>query len=204
METEAILLVQTLTGENTNRLSFLAPGHGHLTVFKKVGKSISRKAQPDLFDTATLHLQTSKDGKYNHLSSYHPTCRRSQIAKKYEHFQAACKFATFMNMNASWIDDSTSTFRLLEKALDAFNESEVHPSVILLKSHYLFLQQEGYPVRQDWRANLLKDDQENLASYLHKPLKDLKQISTGASAAILSKLIHWSRHHTSFHYSDAD
>jgi recombinational DNA repair protein (RecF pathway) len=204
METEAILLVQKLTGENTNRLSFLAPGHGHLTVFKKVGKSISRKAQPDLFDTATIHLQTSKDGKYHHLGSYHPSHRRSQIAKKYENFQAACNLATFMNMNASWIEDSTSTYRLLEKALDAFNDSEVHPSIILLKTHYVLLQQEGYPVRQDWRVNLPRDDQENLAKFLHQPLKDLQQVATGASESILSKLFNWSRHHTSFHFKNAD
>ncbi len=204
METEAILLVQSQTGENTKRLSFLAPAHGHLTVFKKMGKSISRKAQPDLFDTATLHIKTSKDGRYNHLSSYHPTSRRSQIAKKYEHFQAACNLASFMNRNAEWIEDSTSTFRLLEKALDAFNESEVKPAVILLKMYYSLLQQEGYPVRQDWRVSLPAIDQQTLAVLLHKPLVDLQGFTADSSGFLLGKLLTWSRQHTSFHFKDAD
>ena len=93
MELEAILLGKSPTGENTIRLTFLAPSTGHLTVFKKVGKTISRKAQPDLFDTANVHIQTSKDGKFHHLSSYDPTTRRSKIARKYEHFQSACLLA---------------------------------------------------------------------------------------------------------------
>ena len=200
MEIEAILLVQTPTGERTNRLSFLAPTEGHITVFKKVGKSLSRNAQPDIFDTATLHIQTSKDGKYHHLGSYHPTIRRSQIATKYNHFKAASQLASFTNANAQWIEDSTATYRLLEKSLDAFNEYHVSPNVILLKTFYALFQQEGYPVRQDWRMNLSPEYREEISQILHHPLADLEGGSFNSSDTLLDKLLSWARHHTSFHF----
>ena len=105
-----------------------------------------------------------------------------------------------MNTNAPWLDDSTNTYRLMEKALDAFNECEVSPSLILLKTYYSLLHQEGYPVRQDWRVNIPATDQDTLSTLLHKPLKDLQDIPDSSAKYFWDKLLHWAKHHTSFHF----
>lgn len=201
MEIEALLLQQTPTGESSLRLSFLAPGEGHLTVFKKTGKTLSPRAQPDLFDTANLHIQTSKDGKFHHLSSYHPITRRDRIPKNYQNFEAACQVTNFLNRNVPWIEDSISTYRLAEKALDALNSTEVHPSIIQLKMLYTLLKQEGYPVRQDWRAKVPDSQKVDLTTVLHSPLYQLHQVSGESVLPLLDKLQNWMRHHTSFHLS---
>ena len=201
MEIEALLLQQTPTGESSLRLAVLSPREGHLTVFKKTGKTLSPRAQPDLFDTATLHIQTSKDGKFHHLSSYHPISRRNQIPRNYRNFQTACQLTNFLNMNAPWIEDSTSTFRLAEKALDALNSSMAHPAIIALKTLYTLLKQEGYPVRQDWRVNIPHAQQEDLSMILHSPLDQLHQVPGETVLPLLDKLQTWMRHHTSFHLS---
>ena len=199
MEIEALLLQQTPTGESSLRLSVLSPKQGHLIVFKKTGKTLSSRAQPDLFDTATLHIQTSKDGKFHHLSSYHPISRRDRIPKNYLNFQTASQLANFLNLNAPWIEDSTSTFRLAEKALDALNLSMAHPAIINLKTLYTLLKQEGYPVRQDWRVKIPQSQQEDLSRVLHYPLDQLHQFPGESVLPLLEKLQTWMRYHTSFH-----
>ncbi len=200
METEALLLLQKPTGESTVRLTFFAPLHGHLTVYKRTGKTLSPRAQPDLFDTATLHLQASNDGKFHHLSSYHPSARRTRIPKDYPTFQAACQFATFLDKNIPWIEDTRRTYQLALTAFDALESHLAHPDIIRLKALYTLLKQEGYPVRQDWRAKIPCSEKPFLSSLLHTPLSELIQIPGHNVQPFLDNLLTWATHHTSFHF----
>ena len=201
METEALLLLQKTTGESTLRLTFLAPGHGHLTVYKKTGKTLSQRAQPDLFDTADIHIQANKDGKFHHLSSYHPVNRRNMIPRDYACFQAACTLATFFARNAQWIEDTGRTYRLAGTALDALDQHQAQPATIQLKTLYTLLKQEGYPVREDWKAKIPQSQQAPLSQLLHSPLGELGDLPATAAQPFLEKLENWARHHTCFHFT---
>ena len=75
METESILLAKTAYGEDTQRLLFLCARSGFFAAFKKSSKRLTGKAQPDLFDTATVLFE---DGRKNKVLFFEELRHKSQ------------------------------------------------------------------------------------------------------------------------------
>tara|TARA_A100001037_G_scaffold162198_1_gene145956 strand:- start:33 stop:641 length:609 start_codon:yes stop_codon:yes gene_type:complete len=201
METEALLLTRANYGENTLRLSFLCPKSGFTTAFKKTGKLLSANAQPDLFDTASILLETGRQGNGHFVKSYAPRLRRENIPKDYARFQTACQLALVLCRNGPFLEDALQTYRLTETALDAFNTPSTPPPVIYLKFLYLLVRQEGYPVRQAWRQTLTSRQAQALALILSQPLEVLAGHTPRLCDELILNLEAWTRSETSLQLS---
>ena len=127
METESILLAKTAYGEDTQRLLFLCARSGFFAAFKKSSKRLTGKAQPDLFDTATVLFEDGRKNKVLFLKSYDTKVRREKISKQYQRFEIACRLARLIIKNGAYLEDALQTFRLTEVALDAFNNLNAPP-----------------------------------------------------------------------------
>ena len=142
MEVEAILLAQAKAGESNLKLSLLTRENGYTNAYKKISKKLSDKAQPDLFDTATIYLERGYQGKTFFVKDYTPLKRRDKIPKNYHRFHTACRFTKLLSVNGIWLEDSHHTYRLTEQSLDAFNNC-THSDIIYLKSLYLLTKYAG-------------------------------------------------------------
>jgi hypothetical protein len=201
MEVEAILLAQAKAGESNLKLSLLTRENGYTNAYKKISKKLSDKAQPDLFDTATIYLERGYQGKTFFVKDYTPLKRRDKIPKDYHRFHTACRFTKLLSVNGIWLEDSHHTYRLTEQSLDAFNNC-THSDIIYLKSLYLLIRQEGYPVREAWQQTLSSTTRKNLLYFLSQPLEKLNNIPVETISPIIQSLEHWTRYETSLQISD--
>ena len=197
METESILLAKTAYGEDTQRLLFLCARSGFFAAFKKSSKRLTGKAQPDLFDTATVLFEEVRKNKVLFLKSYDTKVRREKSSKQYQRCEIACRLARLIIKNGAYLEDALQTFRLTEVALDAFNNLNAPPPFIYLKFLYLLLRQEGFPVRQSWRQNLHQRNAEILAPILQLPTEDLYEHSISHGQELILDLEKWARSETS-------
>ena len=201
MEVEAILLAQAKTGESNLKLSHLTRENGYTNASKKISKKLSDKAQPDLFDTATIKLATGYQGKSFFVKDYTPLKRRDSIPKDYHRFHTACRFTNIISINGIWLEDSHHTYRLTEQSMDAFNNC-THSDIKYLKSLYLLIRQEGYPVREDWQETLSSTQRKNLCYFLSQPLEKLNNIPVETVPPIIQSLERWTRYETSLQISN--
>ena len=112
-------------------LLFLCARSGFFAAFKKSSKRLTGKAQPDLFDTATVLFEDGRKNKVLFLKSYDTKVRREKISKQYQRFEIACRLARLIIKNGAYLEDALQTFRLTEVALDAFNNLNAPPFIYL-------------------------------------------------------------------------
>ena len=201
MEVEAILLAQAKTGENNLKLFLLSRERGYTYAYKKIGKKLSNKALPDLFDTAILNLEIGYQGKVFFIKDYTILKRRDKIPQKYHRFHTACRLTKLISINGIWLEDTHHTYRLTEQSLDALNNGG-NSDVIYLKSLYLLIRHEGYPVKEAWQQTLSSIHRKNLRYYLSQPLEKLDKIPAQNVSPIIQSLEDWTRYETSLQISD--
>jgi len=160
----ALILGAAPSGESFLRLDILTPDDGAFICLKRVSKKNLQKTSPDLFDTADLQLETSKQGTTRFVREYTLITRRSSIGHSYRSLQHASAYGSLLARNAPQMAEPTALFQLAERSLDAFAESKA-PEIIHLKALYLLLKDEGYPVRESWWTQLNRQ-QQNLARAL--------------------------------------
>ncbi|MGB0743025.1 MAG: hypothetical protein ACPGSB_00730 [Opitutales bacterium] len=138
------------SGESFLKLHMLGPELGIQLCLKRIStKKLSQKASPDLFDTADIQLDRSKHGTALFISDYHIQQRRSEIGSNYRALCMASELSNLFVENGGHMADLPALYQLAEHSLDAF-ASKLEPSVVYLKSLYVLLRDEGYPVRESW------------------------------------------------------
>ncbi|MFP4166818.1 MAG: hypothetical protein ACLFUF_06590 [Opitutales bacterium] len=149
----ALVLRVSPSGESFLKLDLLSPEEGILTCLKRVPKKKAAKTTPDLFDTASLQLETARQGNTRFVGEYELVCRRNAIGASYSALRNASDFCALLIRNATHMADSEELFQLTERTLDAFASGRP-ASVVFLKAVYLLLKHEGYPVLESWRPQL--------------------------------------------------
>lgn len=145
------------SGESFLKMHLLGPEDGLVLCLKRVSKKCSsNKPAPDLFDTADISLETSKQGTMQFVVDYHLIERRSEIGRNYRRLQRASEFCQILALNATHLPDLPALYQLVTRCLDAFSERST-PDIVFLKSLYLLLREEGYPVHQSWWSRLPKN-----------------------------------------------
>lgn len=141
------------SGESFLKLDILSPEHGGFLCLKRVSKKNTQQSKPDLFDTAELELETSKQGTAKFVREYQLVHRREAIGASYHSLRHASEFAALLARNAPHMAEPAELFHLAERSLDAFAEGKA-PEIIHLKAVYLLLKNEGYPIRESWWPQL--------------------------------------------------
>ena len=195
---KALILSLTPSGESFLMLTVLSPEAGVFYCLKRISKNKpAATASPDLFDTAEIELETSKQSSgARFIRDYRPLHRRTTIGHNYHKLQAASEFCNILTKNAPEMGDYATLYHLAERSLDAFAERAT-PTIVLLKSVYLLLKDEGYPVRESWWPQVPKHLRQTTKQLLNQPPPDEADESTlQACEAITQNLNRWLQRET--------
>ncbi len=164
----ALVLRQAPSGESFLKLDLLTPESGAFLCLKRVSKKNPQQAAPDLFDTADIQLETSKQGTARFIREYQLVTRREAIGRNYRALQHASAYCGLLARNAPHMAEPAALFELAERSLDAFAEGKA-PEVVHLKAIYLLLKDEGYPVRESWWPQLAPSLRESAKALINQP-----------------------------------
>jgi recombinational DNA repair protein (RecF pathway) len=165
---EALVLKTEPSGESFLKLHVLTAESGIFLCMKRISKKTNTSTTPDLFDTAVILLETSQQGTMRFVKEYQLRQRRDVIGQNYRSLRSASRLSQLLVTNASHMPESEWLFTLTERAYDAFAAGKA-PDVVLLKSLYLLLKDEGYPVRESWWPTLRTDLRKAAKRLLSKP-----------------------------------
>lgn len=192
-----LVLRKETSGESFLKLHLLGPELGCQLCLKRVAtKNRSNKAAPDLFDTAEVQLDTSKHGTARFVSEYEIAQRRSEIGLNYRALQHACDLSNLLILNGTHMADLPALYQLAERSMNAFAE-RLEPSVVFLKSLYLLLKDEGYPVRESWWPNVPSRHRRHTRNLLAEPVPESLPSEVRKSCLeSIQDLLHWLRRET--------
>ena len=184
---KALVLSLESSGESFLKLTVLSPESGAFYCLKRIAKKKSSTTDtPDLFDTAEIDLETTKQGNALFVSNYRTLVRRSEIGQNYQKLLAASEFSAVLATNSPQMGDYANLYHRVERSLDAFCERP-HPTIVLLKSLYLLLKDEGYPVRESWWPNLPSTLREAAKNILNQPTPNADLAIASNDCQLLTK-----------------
>ncbi|PXA05151.1 hypothetical protein DDZ13_04100 [Coraliomargarita sinensis] len=192
-----LVLRKEASGESFLKLHLLGPELGCQLCLKRVAtKNRSTKAAPDLFDTAEVQLETSKHGTAQFVSDYQILQRRSEIGQNYRALRHASDLSNLLILNGGHMADLPALYQLAERSMDAFAQ-HLEPSVVYLKSLFLLLKDEGYPVRESWWPEVPAPLREPVRALLSEPSPEsLSPEDRKSCEASILDLVHWLRRET--------
>ena len=195
----ALILSLEPSGEAFIKLTGLSQETGAFYCLKRIPRKKSAASPaPDLFDTAAIHLEASKQGGVLFVRDYQLVCRRDAIGQNYQKLKAASAFCGLLARNAPYMTDPGKLYALTERSLDAFAERLV-PEIVLLKGLYLLLRDEGYPVRESWWPRLPASLKEPVQSLLNQPTPHQADAAVRQACRIATEnLREWMRQETDF------
>lgn len=193
---ESLVLKTAPSGESFLKLYLLTIQNGVFLCLKRIPKKALHSSIPDIFDQALITLETSQQGTMRFVKEYQITQRREQIGHNYRSLSSASFFSQLLVSNAAHLPESKTLFNLTARSFDAFAAGKV-PEIVLLKSLYLVLTNEGFPVRESWWPTVPS----NLTSLAKRQLQASApmQIEAGEKKhcqCICDHLIDWMRLHT--------
>lgn len=194
---KVLVLRKEASGESFLKLHLLGEELGCQLCLKRVAtKSRSAKAAPDLFDTAEVQLDTSKHGTAQFVAEYQIIQRRSNIGLNYRALRHASNLSNLLIANGSHMADLPALYQLAERSMDAFAE-RLEPSVVFLKSLFLLLKDEGYPVRESWWPNVPAPLRDPTREWLGQPSPGpLPEEARKLCESATQDLLHWLRRET--------
>ena len=193
---EALVLKTEPSGESFIKLYVLTVESGIFLCMKRVSKKANSSTIPDLFDTAVILLETSQQGTMRFVKEYQLRQRRDVIGQNYRSLRSASRLSQLLVANASHMPESKWLFTLTERAFNAFAAGKA-PDVVLLKSVYLLLKDEGYPVRESWWPTLRADLRETAKRLISKPSPaQIDKAEQKTCESIEQDLTQWMRHQT--------
>lgn len=193
---EAVVLKTEPSGESFLKLHLLTAESGIFLCLKRISKKAGTSTAPDLFDQAEIILETSQQGTMRFVKEYQLIRRRERIGQNYRSLSSASRLSQLLVINAAHMPESQVLFELTARAFDAFAEGKA-PEVVLLKSLYLLLKDEGYPVRESWWPTLRADLRESAKRLLSEPSPaQIDKPERDTCERIEQHLTQWMRHHT--------
>lgn len=181
-----LVLDRTPRGENRILLKTVGMTHGYRMLMKRVSATrLTQSVTPDLFDTADVRYE----GQKGFLSDYQLIRRRSGIARQYDAFQAASRFAAFLCRNLNEMPLDADDFHTFVRGFDAL-EAGWLPDAVLVKTLYLMARKEGYAVDGQWLAGLTQDLAQTAQRLLRQSLAELRT-DTAKAHLVCQSLWRW-------------
>jgi len=164
----ALVLRITPSGESFRKIDLLTKETGYLLSLQRISKKNPSSITPDIFDSADVLLERSHQGTTYFVKDYHLVQHRRDIGQSYRKLQYACEFCTLIVNNAAHMADPALIYETTERTLNAFAEKEL-PEIVSLKTLYLLLKDEGYPVRESWWPQLPQYLKETARQLINEP-----------------------------------
>lgn len=172
LQTDAFVLLKRPPTDSFQTLTVFAPEQGTLLAMQRIGrKSPATSVTLDLFDEASLLLESSNQGRTWFIKEARLLSRPVDIGRSYEALLLASELAALIARNPVHEDSRTAVGELLRGAFAAFAAGP-RPDIVYFKSLYRFARDEGYPLKQQWFPSLPAPDRAEVATLLNRPLAE--------------------------------
>lgn len=169
---EAVVLAVHPPAEAFARIILFSAEQGALTAFQRISRKANSQNPPlDLFDRCQLLLEPSSQGDAWFVKEAQILARQTNLGRTYEHLVLSSAFAQCLARNPVALESRGRVWLLLLQALESFARHG-RPDVTYFKSLYVFVKDEGYPLRQHWLPALSSGDQALAAGLLRQPVED--------------------------------
>ncbi len=185
LQTDAFVLMKHPPSDAFQTLAVFSAEHGAMTVLQRVAKKPTA-TMLDLFDEATLLLETSNQGRTYFMKESRLLTRHAEIGRGYDALRLASALAALIARNPVHEESRTGVATLLRAAFDAFGTSD-RPDIVYLKSFYRFARDEGYPLKEQWFPTLPASDRTAVTTLINRPLAE--QTATPELVARLQRRI---------------
>ncbi len=167
----AFILGRQASGSDTfEQLTAFSEEHGMLLCLRRVSTKAATSTPPlDLFDEAELALESSSQGRTWFIKEHRHLRRFPGIGRSYDALRAAAALATLITRNPVADESRAPIVALLRQSLSSL-ETGARPDLVWLKSLFVFLRDEGYPVKQQWWQQLGSVEREAAAQILNQPI----------------------------------
>ena len=170
LTTDAIILGRRPASDAFQSFTAFSVEQGSLQLQQRLPQKISANSVLlDLFDEASLSLETSNQGRSWFVKEVRILARQTAIGHSYDALERASAFATLVARNEVPEEGREKVYLLLRLALGAFATSE-RADIVYLKSLYCFARDEGYPVRAQWLESLNSTDRGTVTMVLQQPV----------------------------------
>lgn len=195
LQTDAFVLLKRPPTDAFQGFTAFSGEQGALVVMQRVSKRPSpNSATLDLFDEASLQLESSNQGKTWFVKESQLITRYSTLGRSYETLRLASALAALVARNTVSEESRLAVATLLRQALASF-ASDARPDRVWFKSLYRFARDEGYPLKEEWFPTLPLSDRENVAVLLNRPLAE-QTASAEVVARLTRRLEDYLRGHT--------
>lgn len=179
--TDAVVLLKRPPADTFQTLTVFSAEYGALLALQRISKkSASTLITLDLFDEATLLLESSNQGQTWFIKESRLLTRHDGIGRNYEALRHASGFTTLVARNNVPEESRPKVYALIRQVLTAFATSP-RPDIAYFKGLYCFARDEGYPVKQEWIPSLSTPDRETVASLLNLPMAEQTAAATSVS-----------------------
>lgn len=197
LTTDAFVLLKRPPADTFQTLTLFSATHGNLLALQRLSKKSAPTAVVlDLFDEATLDLETANQGQTWFIKETQLLTRHSGLGRDYEVLRHASALATIVSRNPVPEESRAAIHALLRAAFAAF-ATATRPDIVYFKSLYRLARDEGHPIKQQWFPALPPADRAAVATILNQPLS--AQTATAPTVAHLQqRLEDYLREHTEF------
>jgi len=172
LQTDAFVLAKRPPADTFQTFNVFSSEHGALLILQRLGKKSGGAAVAlDLFDEASLLLESSNQGRTWFVKEMRLVTRHPDLGRSYETLVAASALASLVARNPVPEESRVAVASLLRTALAAL-AAGARPDIVYLKSLYCFARDEGYPLKQQWFPLLPAADRATVAPLLNRPLSD--------------------------------
>ena len=169
--THAIALGHEPRGETYTAYRLLSIERGTVTGLIRRSKKPNAQLNIDLFDEGEFRIDLKPGSFSGFIKDVQIERKRTQLARNYDAFKAAARFANLIVSNPAHDENIIGIFELLNKGLNAW-ENNSNPHATYFKCLYLYCRQEGYPVKEEWAQRLPKKEKPFVAQVLNRPLEE--------------------------------
>ena len=172
LQTDAFVLSKRPPADTFQTFNVFSSEHGALLILQRLGKKSGGAAVAlDLFDEASLLLESSNQGRTWFVKETRLVTRHPDLGRSYQTLVAASALASLVARNPVPEESRVAVASLLRTALAAL-AAGARPDIVYLKSLYCFARDEGYPLKQQWFPLLPAADRATVAPLLNRPLSD--------------------------------
>lgn len=171
LTTVAFILGRQASGsDNFEQLTAFSEEHGPLLCLRRVTTKAATGSPPlDLFDEAELALESPSQGRTWFIKEHRHLRRLPGIGRSYDALRAAAALATLITRNPVADESRAPVVALLRQSLGSL-ETGARPDLVWFKSLFVFLRDEGYPVKQHWWQQLASVERDAAAQILNQPI----------------------------------
>jgi len=181
---QGLVLGHEEPGEGHRDLNLFSAERGLLRCRRRLSSKKKHSPVPDLFSEIEIELKPLSGGHLYYFREWEIIRSRQGIGFNYRRLEAAGALARTLLKNARWLETFEYAVELLGKAFDAL-EAGSPPEAVRLKTLFLLIHSEGYPVEEDWRMTWLESDRNAIIALMTN--------SVDACAADSSDLMRWRR-----------